>query len=149
MSFWESVKVSAKKAAISTKCFAGMHAGDFTPIVGKPKCNQEKTCPDCNKKLEQIKHKFGKFEYAQENKCDGKYVCIHCQEEDAKVKHQWSYESSGCDSYNYCKRCKTKDKLKTKHTWYGGVCHGDGTQTFSCGGCNATERRKIDYDNMD
>lgn len=144
MSFWDSIK----KVAVSTKCLAGMHSGEFEPAIGKPACNLVKVCLDCNKNVEKINHKFGKFQYNQDSKCDGKFVCVHCQEEEAKVKHQWATEFKGCSTYQRCSRCNTREHVSTKHTWHAGVCNPNRTQTFFCSGCDATERRPIDYENL-
>ena len=49
-----------QKAALSTKCLAGVRAGEFKPAVGKPAFNIEKIYSDCSQHLEKIDHTFGK-----------------------------------------------------------------------------------------
>lgn len=114
MSFWDSVK----KIGISAKCLAGMHEGDFKPIQGKPECHLGKTCPNCNKYIETIAHKYHQSHYLSENSCKRKSSCKHCGEEKITEKHSYDYTTNeGCDVYNVCSRCRSKKFLKQDHHW--------------------------------
>jgi hypothetical protein len=141
MSFWDKVK----NVATSAKCMTGFHAGEYKPIKGKPKCNLEKTCPDCDKYLTKTQHKYTDWEYIKEDKCDSKKECVYCQFEEKKVRHQWVNRTNRCKVYKNCKRCKKQEFVHEKHgPWTAGVAHPDGMQTFICSGCGKTEERKFD-----
>lgn len=141
MGLWDSIK----KAATSAKCMAGLHAGDYSPIKGKPECNLEKTCPDCGKYITKIQHKFGSWKYIEEHKCDTIRTCEYCKEEYLAVKHEWAETKNKCQVEKMCDRCGAHEFVRTEHgPWYGGVAHPDGTQTFVCSGCGKQERRKFD-----
>jgi hypothetical protein len=144
MGFWDSVK----KAATSAKCMTGFHAGEYQPIAGKPECEMENTCPDCHTHLTKTEHKYSNWEYIKDNQCDSKRNCIHCMIEESMVRHQsWNREKSNqnCQIHKECERCNTRELGATEHgPWFAGVAHGDGTQTFTCGGCGKNERRAFD-----
>lgn len=141
MGLWDSIK----KAANSAKCMAGLHAGEYVQIEGKPACNMHKTCPDCGKYLKKVQHKFGEWEYLQENKCDAIRYCEFCGESEKTERHNWSQSKQGCQLYRDCDRCGAHEFLKTEHgPWHAGVAHPDGMQTFTCAGCGKSEERKFD-----
>lgn len=98
---------SIKKAAVSTKCLAGVHGGEFKPAVGKPACNMEKTCPDCRQHLEKINHTFGEVQYEKDNSCKVIAVCVYCQKESRKedLHHEWYTDTSRDATYRFCLRC--------------------------------------------
>jgi len=115
MGFWDKVK----SAAISAKCMAGWHAGTYTPIEGEPLCHLEKTCPDCNKYITKIEHKFNNWEYLDYGKCDVEHTCIHCNYKEYGVKH--NYEKIGkndeCRIIEICKRCGDEQLGEIEHNW--------------------------------
>lgn len=102
---------SIKKAAVSTKCLAGVHGGEFKPAVGKPACNMEKTCPDCRQHLEKINHTFGEVQYEKDNSCKVIAVCVYCQKESRKedLHHEWYTDTSRDATYRFCLRCGLED----------------------------------------
>lgn len=136
MAFWDSIK----KAGTSAKCFAGMHAGDFKPALGKPKCYEEKVCPDCSKHIENVVHKFVNNQYISESKCDLKSTCKHCDEERVIEKHTYEYRQTGCDHYKVCSRCGIKNFIKTKHNWVQGPVMKMGEDGRYCSDCRVNYR---------
>ena len=141
MGLWDSIK----KAATSAKCMAGLHAGEYHSIAGQPECNLEKTCPDCDKYLTKVEHKFGSWEYLQDKKCDSIRSCVYCHKQEESVRHQWVQSKSQCQVHKDCERCGTHELVRIEHgPWSAGVAHPDGMQTFICSGCGKTEERKFD-----
>lgn len=141
MGFWDSVK----KAATSAKCIAGFHSGEYRRAEGKPECNMEMTCPDCNKHLTKVEHKFGKWEFLQENKCDAIRKCVFCGEAEKAIKHQWVQSKNKCQVERDCERCRAHEFVRVEHGhWSAGVAHPDGMQTFTCVDCGKSEERKFD-----
>lgn len=142
MAFWDSVK----KAATSTKCFTGMHAGVFRPISGRPECNLEKVCPDCNKRLEKIKHKFGKEAYVNLYTCEMSKSCVHCEEVETREKHE-GFQEVDVDDYcrpkEQCKRCRQERIGKPKHSWAKSSISSptENTIEWFCIKCNKREMR--------
>lgn len=139
MGFWDSVK----KAASSAKCMAGLHSGEYRPVKGKPECNLEMTCPDCNKYLTKIEHKFGKWDFIKEKQCDAVRECGFCNEKEQATKHQWvQSKNRKCEVVKDCQRCGLHEFVRVEHgVWHEGVGHGDGTHSFTCADCLKNERR--------
>jgi len=141
MGLWDSIK----KAATSAKCMAGLHAGQYQREAGKPECNLEKTCPDCNKHLTKIEHKFGEWKYLQDDKCNSTRSCDYCKEPENSIRHQWMQSKSQCQIHKVCERCGAREFVRTEHgPWHAGVAHPDGMQTFTCSSCGKNEERKFD-----
>jgi hypothetical protein len=143
MGFWDKIK----SAAVSAKCMTGFHAGIFYKIPGKPDCYLEKTCPDCNKYLTEIQHKFSNWVYLDDNSCDATRKCHHCEIIENSIIHKWYTTKEQCQITKCCDRCGYKELGRMEHgPWYGGVCIGNGMQIFQCSGCGETEKRKIGPD---
>ena len=141
MGFWDSVK----KAAASAKCMAGLHSGEYRRAEGKPECNMEMTCSECNKHLTKIEHKFGKWNYVQEKRCEATRQCTFCGEAEQATRHQWVQSKNRCQVVKDCERCGSHESVRTEYgDWIAGVAHADGTQTFTCVDCGKNERRKFD-----
>lgn len=118
MGFWDKVK----SAATSAKCLTGWHAGDYSPISGKPHCNVEKTCPDCNKYITAIKHKFNEWQYinsVHSHKCDSFRSCIHCDVQETKRLHEFKEKgkNSSCRIIEQCSVCHEEQLGRTSHNW--------------------------------
>lgn len=111
MGFFDSVKAMAVKA----KCATGLHAGEFTKVKDEPECHLGKTCPDCEKYIEKLKHEYSDWKYTNEDDCEQARECVYCQEVETKTVHA-DYEESGKDSdccvILKCQRCGS----------YFGVC---------------------------
>jgi hypothetical protein len=141
MGLWDMIK----SAAVSAKCATGLHAGTFNKISGEPDCHLEKTCPDCNKYLTQIQHKFSKWVYLRDNSCDATRKCCHCEIIENSIVHEWRTTKERCQITKHCHRCGSKELGRVEHgTWYAGVCHADGMQSFQCSDCGKIEKRKFD-----
>ena len=105
----------------------------------------EMTCSDCNKHLTKIEHKFGEFEYLEENKCDTVRICEYCGEERKSIKHKWSQTKKNCRVEKNCERCGANEFVRMEHgAWHAGVVHPDGMQSFHCAVCGKIEERKFD-----
>ena len=115
MGIWDKVK----SVAISAKCMTGWHAGDYTPISAKPKCNLEKTCPDCNNYVTTVKHKFDGWEYLSHGRCDAQKECIHCGHKENEVRHEYKAQGkdSKCCVIEVCNRCQDKKSGREDHSW--------------------------------
>lgn len=118
MGFWDKVK----SVANSAKCMTGWHAGEYNHIYGMPECHLEKICPDCDKYVTKIKHNFNDWRYTNNSfsqPCDSVRTCIHCEEQETKVIHQ--YEKNGKDSncrvVEKCKRCGDEQLKSASHNW--------------------------------
>lgn len=141
MSFWGKIK----KAAVSAKCMAGLHSGDYSPIIGMPECQLEKTCPDCGKYITKTEHKFKSWEYLNNQNCNSKRECFHCGTSEEAVRHQWKkVKNDECHVLKECSRCNDSEFVRIEHTWYAGVAHADGMQTYHCSGCGKLEERQFD-----
>lgn len=137
MSFWDSVK----KIGVSAKCLAGMHEGNFQHIQGKPKCHAEKTCPNCNKNIEDIFHKYTRPHYVSEHSCDFKSSCEHCGEEKIVEKHNYEHVTEKCNLYKICYRCKSKKFVTEDHHWIQSPVLPNGDFEKQCLQCGA---RRLD-----
>ena len=124
MGFWDKVK----SVAVSAKCIAGWHAGEYTHIQGKPECHTEKTCPDCEKYVTKQIHKFTDWKFtnnSMNNPCDSIRNCIHCNHQEQMIRHQ--YEKNGKDSncriIEKCKRCGDEKLGSESHNWLNIMGH--------------------------
>jgi len=115
MGLWDKVK----SVAMSAKCMTGWHAGEYTSIEGKPKCNLEKTCPDCNKYMTKISHKMSSWNYLFDRKCDAVCHCIHCNFEVIEVRHNYHEVRQGteCRYIDTCDRCGDMKQSKIRHNY--------------------------------
>tara|TARA_R110000851_G_scaffold332161_1_gene507592 strand:+ start:1461 stop:1889 length:429 start_codon:yes stop_codon:yes gene_type:complete len=118
MGFWDTIK----SAAISAKCLTGWHAGNYKPIEGKPQCNVEKTCPDCNKYVTAIKHKFNDWQYinsTSSHRCDSFRSCVHCDAQETKRIHKFEErgKDSSCRVIEKCSNCFEERSGGTTHNW--------------------------------
>lgn len=116
MSLWNKVKGAAK----SVKCMTNWHAGQFTPIEGKPKCHLEKTCPDCNKYVTKKSHKFGEWSYVRADRCDRESSCIHCDDKKHDIKHNHQMvrkELGTCREILECARCRDEKMGNVSHNF--------------------------------
>lgn len=142
MGFWDKVK----KAAISAKCLTGWHGGRYTPIAGKPQCNVEKTCPDCNEHITDIKHKFNDWQFVRttsSHRCDSFRNCIHCGAEEIKRIHTFEErgKDSDCRVIEKCSNCFEERKGRTEHKWVHIMGHEIRVQgKRKCFDCGATEK---------
>ncbi len=111
----------AKNAATATSCFVGWHSGEYAPEEGKPRCHLAKTCPNCNKYITKVSHRYGDWIYQSDNRCDVYKKCEYCDDKVLEKDHHqfgdWEYTSYGsCNMKQECKRCK-KDKFKVSHNY--------------------------------
>ena len=115
MGFFDTLK----KAAVSAKCATGWHAGNYTPIDGEPLCHLEKTCPDCDKYVTTVKHKFDEWEYLQYGSCNAEHKCIHCGHTEQKVLHEYKEKGkdTNCRIIEVCSRCGDEKFGREKHNW--------------------------------
>lgn len=151
MGFFDNIKNSGvldtvKSAALKAKCATGLHAGNFQPVVGKPKCNLEKTCPDCDKRVTKVNHKFDEYKYVHNHKCEISRSCIHCNEIETSEKHQ-EFKEIAIDDYcrpkEECVRCRTQRIGKEKHSWTKSsiTSPSESTVEWWCTRCKKTEMR--------
>lgn len=115
MGIWDKVK----SAAISAKCMTGWHAGDYTPIEREPKCHLEKTCPDCNKYVTTVEHKFGSWNYLSHGRCDASKECIHCGHAETEIRHEYKAQGkdANCNVIEVCHRCQDQKLGRKEHNW--------------------------------
>ena len=115
MAFWNTVK----KVAIATKCATGWHAGEWSPIPGKPKCQVEKTCPDCNKHVTSTKHNYGDWRYVDYLSCNSIRECVYCGSLEQKVIHQYikAGKDGNCRIIEKCSRCGDQQLGREDHNW--------------------------------
>ena len=128
-----------KKVAISAKCKAGWHAGEWKHIPGKPECHLEKICPDCGKHVTTEKHKYGKWEYVRPDKCDSVRACIYCGSKQMKVIQLYQNlvgKDLNCRVIEKCIRCGyERTTAREKHTWY----YPGGKNVRECVDCHKIE----------
>lgn len=150
MGFFDNIKNSGmlnsvKNAAVKAKCASGYHAGKFEPITGMPKCELEKTCPDCDKYVTKTNHSFGEEEYVDPNICEMKKTCIHCGEASTREVHE---EFKEIDKDDYCRpkeectRCGSQRVGEPKHDWFKYAHNStETTVEYSCLRCKKSEMR--------
>jgi hypothetical protein len=113
MGLWDNVK----NIAVSVKCITGWHAGEYTPIADKPECHVSKTCPDCNKYLTAVNHKFGEWKFL-DIKCDAQRECIYCFDYESKIIHNYEeIKDFRCRVSKVCIRCGDEQIGSIEHKW--------------------------------
>lgn len=118
MSFWNKLK----SVAMTAKCLTGWHAGVYTPIEGKPECNLEKICPDCDSYVTKKKHTFSIWRYTNNinsDPCDSIRDCVHCGFQEEKIIHEYKKngKDSSCRIIEKCTRCKDEKLGSESHDW--------------------------------
>ncbi|HEC1730743.1 TPA: hypothetical protein R2A65_000764 [Campylobacter jejuni] len=108
-----------KTLALSAKCATGWHGGEFKNEDDKPKCFFSKICPDCNKYIQKIEHKFGDYIITNHRNCEGYKECEYCNLKEYGTYHQ--YEEIGvnasCQIIKKCRQCGDEQLGATKHSW--------------------------------
>ncbi|EID8609381.1 hypothetical protein AB8680_000150 [Campylobacter jejuni] len=78
-----------------------------------------KICPDCNKYIQKIEHKFGDYIITNHRNCEGYKECEYCNLKEYGTYHQ--YEEIGvnasCQIIKKCRQCGDEQLGATKHSW--------------------------------
>lgn len=79
----------------------------------------------------EYKHKWGNWNYKNQNSCVKIQECSNCHEKRDKIEHEWEFfRNSNGSSYNKCTHCHEEDEYDVVGLWCGYVNWNDGSRDY-------------------